>query len=697
MKVARDGGVAVLLRGGKVLVSGGSSGSNTYEATAEIYDVASGTWSSTGAMKKGRLGHSMLTMPDGRALVFGGLETGSIPQTAVAEIESYDPDSGAWKVEGSLELARSYMGVLMLPSGVILLAGGDVTGSPVDGVELYEPSSGKIHKTSRMITGREGPIATLLPSGKVLVTGDVEGRTELYDPASHWISTAPARVARADHASVRFSSGEVLITGGLGTAGYLASVERLDPKTREWGPAGQLATARANHAATSLPETHALVTGGVGDSGYLASAERFDGTKWTPAGDMATARAFHTCTPVEDGALVVVAGGWGGGGALPSAEGYDVAANQWKPLAPMMNARFRHTAVRLADGRVLVAGGWGPNGALATAEIYDPQKDTWTPTKETMLSPRAGHTASGLDDGKVLVAGGVNNDGPLDSAEIFDPASQSWSVVATMLHARTSHAAAPLGNNRVLVAGGADAAGPQGSAEVYDSGRKAWLRVRPMTTSRRQAAVESLDGENVIVVGGVTAAGLPTSSAEIFTLESPGASCDNDADCQSGFCSDSVCCNSACDLGDCDGCSVLTGSSMAGACQLLSHTPCDDGDACTLSDQCNAGKCEPGHARDCGRYGCDSTQGECLHTCESVDDCASGNVCWPDGRCDTPPAATDYTEDTKCGVSPSGAPPGEGDRAPWRGALWLALAMTALAGRRRAAKASQRPGSRAHE
>jgi hypothetical protein len=66
-------------------------------------------------------------------------------------------------------------------------------------------------------------------------------------------------------------------------------------------------------------------------------------------------------------------------------------------------------------------------------------------------------------------------------------------------------------------------------------------------------------------------------------------------------------------------------------------------------------------------------------------------VCDPNSDCVRAPDEEGFDDGTSCGVSPSGASAGESDGAPWRGALLFALAMTALAGRRRAARTTRHP------
>src|SRR6266567_2580593 len=109
-----------------------------------------------------------------------------------------------------------------------------------------------------------------------------------------------------------------------------------------WTPTGSLNDARELHTVTLLPNGMVLVAGGGGNGGLLASAELYDpasGT-WPPSG------------------MVLVAGGFSGGNFLASAELYDPASGTWTPTGSLNATRIEHTATLLPNGMVLVAGGY---------------------------------------------------------------------------------------------------------------------------------------------------------------------------------------------------------------------------------------------------------------------------------------------------------------------------------------------------
>jgi hypothetical protein len=90
-----------------------------------------------------------------------------------------------------------------------------------------------------MNTARYGPMATLLePSGRVLVLGGDGGTSvglldssEVYDPGTGvWTSSGSLSTPLTSAGVAKLpGSGRVLVCGGLGTSGALASTELYTP------------------------------------------------------------------------------------------------------------------------------------------------------------------------------------------------------------------------------------------------------------------------------------------------------------------------------------------------------------------------------------------------------------------------------------------------------------------------------------
>jgi hypothetical protein len=102
-----------------------------------------------------------------------------------------------------------------------------------------------------------------------------------------------------------------------------------------------------------------------------------------------------------------------------------------QPIAPL---RVRHTATRLADGRVFIAGGQAPvGGETNTTELYDPATETFT-AGPNLIEARFLHSATLLADGRVLIAGGtgIGFQNERLTVEIFDPAKGSVRSVARL-------------------------------------------------------------------------------------------------------------------------------------------------------------------------------------------------------------------------------------------------------------------------
>ena len=351
-----------------------------------------------------------------------------------------------------------------------------------EGPGFMAATTGTWTPASSMTTDRDGHTMTTLSSGLILVTGGSGSAgwmasAEIYNPGSgSWFTVNSMSTSRRDHTATLLADGRVLVAGGYNTpapAG-LKSAEIYNPVTGLWSPAENMTTGRFNHTATLLGNGTVLVAGGLGNLalGSLASAEIYDPSTnaWSPAGVMATDRYWHRATLLPDGRVLVTGGGsTASASGLTGAELYEPGTNSWSAAADMTVDRSLHTATLLADGRVLVTGGNSAAGTpLAETELYDPATDTWSSAGD-MNAPRAAHAAVRLGDGRVVVVAGGNDCFYVASSELYDPASSTWSWTGSLGVDRVFPLAALLAGGKVLLAGGfTSTSGMTAAVDLYD-------------------------------------------------------------------------------------------------------------------------------------------------------------------------------------------------------------------------------------
>ncbi|MEU7727883.1 DUF6603 domain-containing protein [Streptomyces sp. NPDC040724] len=156
LRTPRTGHQATVLADGRILVTGGDpvllpgTGriSGRSPASAEIYDPVADTWTPAADMPAGRGRHRAVRLPTGEVLVVGGT-SGPSATAAHRGVLRYHPATGRWTATGSLDRGRADFAALVLADGRVLAAGGLVAAGPAApgpgsavttaGTELFVP------------------------------------------------------------------------------------------------------------------------------------------------------------------------------------------------------------------------------------------------------------------------------------------------------------------------------------------------------------------------------------------------------------------------------------------------------------------------------------------------------------------------------------------------------------------------------
>lgn len=235
------------------------------------------------------------------------------------------------------------------------------------------------------------------------------GTLESYRPATNTWAVEPSMPTPREGAGVAAHNGHLFVVGGNVAGGSPSGVvETFDPVARTWNTNWPAMPTPRSHFSLVAAAGGLYAIGGDSPSGVVGTVERLDPAGWTTLAPLPLARRFTAAGALNNGQLIVVAGGsQANGPALDRVDLYNVAANSWtqgpRMLAPAAGA------VGVAAMNALFVFGGTNNGALKLAEMYRPangpaQPDGWAAMRH-MPTARSQAGASLVGD-VIYVMGG---------------------------------------------------------------------------------------------------------------------------------------------------------------------------------------------------------------------------------------------------------------------------------------------------
>jgi N-acetylneuraminic acid mutarotase len=378
---ARGSHTATLLPNGKVLVAGGKSVTFSL-ASAELYDPATGIWSETGNLATARHFHTATLLGNGQVVAAGGFNSSSSGSAYLDSTERYDVQSGTWTPTGPLGSRRGLHTATLLPTGKVLIAGGENQAS----AELYEPSTGNWAPTGSLITSRSSATATLLNDGTVLVAGGFHqnGNTNTAPlSAELYGKRMPTPLNISTRMNVQ--TGDKVLIGGF----IITGTERKTVIVRGMGPSLPVPGALADPI-IEIYSGDGVLRGTNDNWGDAQTKQQISDSGLAPTNELESA----LWGVLDPGAYTVVLSGKDGRTGVGSVEAYDLDEPADSRLANISTCGFVDTGDNVMIGGMIIGGGTpsgtanivvralGPsvpvNGALAnpTVELHDENGNT---------------------------------------------------------------------------------------------------------------------------------------------------------------------------------------------------------------------------------------------------------------------------------------------------------------------------------
>jgi hypothetical protein len=580
---ARAGFAAVPLDDGSILAIGGYDEDGLALDSIERFDPRTGSSRIVARMAVPRGEPGAVRVPDdGRVVIVGGLTTGASVQ-ALRLVEIYDPATNAVSCapgQGQCTLADNADGVLpegrydpvvtafspgvdlrvavlfgrtlddgdevLAAGGVLLTLGVTSQAAALDGAASLQARRDEVRV-------RRGDGALFVAGGRRADGTALLDMAMMKPPVYELQALTPAAplTARAGAAGALLSTGDVLVAGGVNSAGFgVATMQRVTDVfdddagralTVEAVPAMTLQT-RFGPSFVTLPGDLVLLAGGLDrDPAGLSfaasvvprqSAELFvplaGGTllRVAPDNNLAVPRYGHQAVSVTlaeenapDEDVVVFLGGTAVAprrAPHPQAERFRLPGNAFEVYGLMgPGAAFAANA----PAALYSLGGIDPHTGSLSARVraFDTETDTFFDAW-SLDEPRREHSATLLaDDNTFLVAGGRDASGQvLASASLYNPFNDFAEPLPVSLNrARAGHSATRLPDGTVLLCGGQGAGGealdtcevfapPAGllNPATYGQARFHLVQGRMSLGRLGHSATLLVDDNEVLLVGG---------------------------------------------------------------------------------------------------------------------------------------------------------------------------------------------------
>jgi N-acetylneuraminic acid mutarotase len=241
--------------------------------------------------------------------------------------------------------------------------------------------------------------------------------------APGWRSATAVPVPRTEVSAALFGK-EIGVVGGFVAAGSNSSrADAYSPARNRWRRLPNLPV-RVDHAMAVGRRNELIVVGGYGPGGALASAFVLRNGRWRALPSMPAPRAAAGAA-VTGGKLYVVGGVEGPGRLAQDAFAFDFATGRWSVIA---GPRPReHLGAAALGGRVYAVAGRtaGFDTNLDIVEAYEPAGDRWRAIPR--VPGTRGGTAAAAVAGRLLSVGGEDQAGTIRTVFAYNPSTRRWS------------------------------------------------------------------------------------------------------------------------------------------------------------------------------------------------------------------------------------------------------------------------------